>query len=113
MAVAVALDNLLSNALKFSENGKQIWVQVHAEQENIVCTVRDEGPGLSVEDQARLFQRGVRLSNSPTGDELTLGFGLSIAKDLVERLGGSIWCESHSGHGTSFHIRLPAFKENA
>jgi signal transduction histidine kinase len=112
VAVAVVLDNLLSNALKFSENGKQIWVHVRTEQDHIVCTVRDEGPGLSVEDQARLFQKGVRLSNSPTGGEPSLGYGLVIAKDLVEKLGGSIRCESHPGRGANFHVRLPAFREN-
>ncbi len=112
VAIAVVLDNLLSNALKFSENGKQIWVTVRREQDHIVCTVRDDGPGLSVEDQARLFQRGVRLSNSPTGGEPTLGYGLVIAKDLVEKLGGSIWCESHPGRGATFHFRLPAFRKN-
>ena len=112
VAVAVVLDNLLSNALKFSENGKQIWVHVRTEQDHIVCTVRDEGPGLSVEDQVRLFQKGVRLSNSPTGGEPSLGYGLVIAKDLVEKLGGSIRCESHPGCGANFHVRLPAFREN-
>jgi signal transduction histidine kinase len=112
VAVAVILDNLLSNALKFSENGKQIWVTVRTEQDHVICTVRDEGPGLSVEDQARLFQMGVRLSNSPTGGEPTLGYGLVIAKDLVEKLGGSIWCESHPGCGATFHVRLPAFRKN-
>jgi signal transduction histidine kinase len=109
VAVAVVLDNLLSNALKFSENGKQIWVKVSQEQDHVVCTVRDEGPGLSAEDQSRLFQKGVRLSNAPTGEEPTTGYGLAIAKDLVEKLGGSIWCESYPGRGTAFHVRLPVF----
>jgi signal transduction histidine kinase len=112
VAVAVILDNLLSNALKFSENGKQIWVTVRTEQDQVICTVRDEGPGLSVEDQARLFQIGVRLSNSPTGGEPTLGYGLVIAKDLMEKLGGSIWCESQPGRGANFHVRLPAYRES-
>jgi signal transduction histidine kinase len=111
VGIAVVLDNLLSNALKFSDSGKQIWVHVRAEQDHIICAVRDEGPGLSPEDQARLFQRGVRLSNSPTGGEPTLGYGLVIAKDLVEKLGGSIWCESRPGCGASFHVRLPAFSD--
>jgi signal transduction histidine kinase len=109
VSVAVVLDNLLSNALKFSETGKQIWVGVRAEPNHIVCTVRDEGPGLSAEDQTRLFQKGIRLSNSPTGGEPSLGYGLVIAKDLVEKLDGSIWCESQPGQGAGFHVRLPAF----
>ena len=86
VAVAVVFDNLLSNALKFSENGKQIYVSVRSEKDQIIFSVSDEGPGLSVEDQSRLFQKGVRLSNSPTAGESTLGYGLAIAKDLVEKL---------------------------
>jgi signal transduction histidine kinase len=112
VAVAAVLDNLMSNALKFSENGKKIWVGVRTEQDQVLCTVRDEGPGFSVEDQALLFQKGVRLSASPTGGELSTGYGLAIAKDLVEKIGGSIGCESRPGHGATFYVRLPALREN-
>jgi signal transduction histidine kinase len=112
VAVAVVMDNLLSNALKFSENGKEIWVNVSREPDWVACTVRDEGPGLSAGDQSRLFQKGVRLSNAPTGGELTTGYGLAIAKDIVEKLGGSIWCESRPGHGAKFGFRLPAVRED-
>ena len=62
VAVAAVLDNLLSNAVKFSPPEKRVWVRVTAEPSHLVCTVQDEGPGLSIEEQARLFQRGVRLS---------------------------------------------------
>lgn len=58
VAVAVVVDNLLSNAVKYSPRGKPITVTVRAERGTVVCDVRDEGPGLSVEDQAKLFQRG-------------------------------------------------------
>jgi signal transduction histidine kinase len=67
VAVASVLDNLLSNALKYSQPGKQVWVRVWGEQGRVVCEVRDEGPGLSQEDQARLFQRGTTLTPRPTG----------------------------------------------
>jgi signal transduction histidine kinase len=111
VAVAVVLDNLLSNALKFSDNGKQVWVDVTADPDHVTCTVRDEGRGFSPEDMARLFQKGVRLSNTPTGGETTLGFGLAIAREIIEKLGGRIWCESQPGQGASFHVRLPAYRE--
>jgi signal transduction histidine kinase len=112
VAVAAVMDNLMSNALKFSEYGKQIWVAVREELDRIVITVRDQGPGFSVEDQARLFQKGVRLSNPTTGGELSSGYGLAIARELVEKIGGSIACESRRGHGAIFQVRLPAFKDN-
>ena len=73
----------------------------------VVCHVQDEGPGLSAEDQAQLFRRGVRLTPRPTGGEASSGFGLAIAKDLIEQLGGRIWCESTLAHGARFSFSLP------
>jgi signal transduction histidine kinase len=107
MGVAAALDNLLSNAVKFSPPGKQIWVRVQPEPESVECSVQDEGPGLSPEDQAKLFQKGVRLSAVPTGGEPSSGYGLAVAKALVDRVGGQIWCESQLGAGARFSIRIP------
>ena len=110
LAVAAVLDNLLSNAVKFSQPGKRIWVEVRAEQDIIVCSIRDEGPGLSAADQEKLFQHGVRLSPQPTGDELSSGYGLAVAKDLVEKLGGQLWCESIEGQGSRFSFSLLAYR---
>ena len=107
VAVAAALDNLLSNAVKYSVPGKRIHVTVTQGPDEVVCHVQDEGPGLSVEDQAQLFRRGVRLTPQPTGGEASSGFGLAIAKDLVEQLGGRIWCESTLAHGARFSFSLP------
>jgi two-component system sensor histidine kinase/response regulator len=109
LGLAASMDNLLSNAFKYSEPGSRIWVKVSREQDEVVCTVRDEGPGFTTDDLGRLFQKGVRLANSPTGGEISTGYGLAIAKDLVEKIGGSIGCESRPGHGAAFFIRLPAF----
>jgi signal transduction histidine kinase len=110
VAVAAVLDNLLSNAVKYSPPGKSIWVELRDEQTSVVCSVRDEGPGLSPEDQAGLFQRGVRLSARTTGGEASNGYGLAVAKELVDQLGGEIWCESTLGAGACFAFRLPAYR---
>jgi two-component system, sensor histidine kinase LadS len=108
VAVAAVLDNLLSNAIKYSPPGKRIWIQVRGDQDSVVCSVQDEGPGLSQEEQARLFQRGVRLSPVPTGGESSTGYGLAVAKELLERLHGEIWCVSTPGQGACFLFRLSA-----
>jgi signal transduction histidine kinase len=101
------LDTRLSNAVKYSPPGKRVWVRLRAEADGVVCGVQDEGPGLTATDQAKLFQRGVTLSATPTGGEPSTGFGLAVARELVGQLGGSIWCESRPGQGACFSFRLP------
>ncbi len=110
VAVAAVMDNLLSNAIKYSPPGKQIWVEIRGEGTSVVCTVRDEGPGLSKEDQAKLYQRGIQLSAVPTGGESSSGYGLAVAKELIDKLGGDLWCESTLGAGACFSFRLPAYQ---
>ncbi len=108
-AIAAVMDNLLSNAIKYSPYGRSIWVNLYAEPDCYVCCVRDEGPGISAEEQGRLFQRGVRLSATPTGGESSQGYGLAVAKELVDLVKGSIWCESEPPFGATFCFRLPAY----
>ena len=107
VAVAAVLDNFMSNAVKYSPPKRKILARVTAESQHVVCGIQDEGPGLSREDQARLFQRGVRLGSVPTGGEPSTGYGLAVAKELIDKLGGEIWCESELGRGARFCFRLP------
>jgi signal transduction histidine kinase len=113
VAIAAVLDNLLSNAVKYSERGKKVWVQVIHESNGVVCSVRDEGPGISKENQAELFQHGGKVGSIPTAGESSTGYGLAVAKEIMERLGGKIWCESELGKGAVFAFSLPLeFKGN-
>jgi signal transduction histidine kinase len=105
--VSAVVDNLLSNAAKYSPRGRRIWVQVAAEPGGIVCRVRDEGPGLSPDEQARLFLPGVRLGPVPTDGEPSSGYGLAIAKRFVDQLGGKIQCVAAPGEGATFSFSLP------
>jgi two-component system, sensor histidine kinase and response regulator len=107
VAAAAILENLLSNAVKFSPPGGRVVVRLRRDGDTAVVTVADEGPGLSPEDQARLFQRGVRLTPKPTAGEPSSGYGLAVAKDLAARLGGQLWCDSVLGQGCAFSLRLP------
>jgi len=81
-ALSQILDNLLSNALKFSPPGKRIDVEVRAADAFVECVIRDQGPGFNAEDQKRMFRRYGRLSARPTGGEPSTGLGLSIVKKL-------------------------------
>jgi two-component system sensor histidine kinase/response regulator len=106
-ALGQVLDNLLSNALKFSLPGKQITVSVLPVEKGFECRIKDQGPGLTAEDKLRMFRRYRRLSAKPTGGEPSTGLGLSIAKKLVQAMRGQLTCESTPGEGATFAVRLP------
>lgn len=111
VATAAVLDNLFSNAMKYSPPGTSIHVQISAEPDGVVCSIRDEGPGLSEADHAKLFRPGIQLTPKPTGGEPTTGYGLAVAKEFIQRLGGTIWCDSVLGQGSCFSFRLPLYQE--
>ena len=106
-AILQILDNLISNALKFSPPNTTIHVHSVPAKDFALVTVRDEGPGISAEDQKKLFEKFVRLSARPTGGESSTGLGLSIVKKLTEAMSGTIQCHSALGAGTTFMLRLP------
>lgn len=101
------IENLLGNAIKFSPKGKNVWVTVTEESLGAIITVQDEGPGISEEDQKKLYQNYMRLSARPTGGESSTGLGLSIVKEIVDKMKGTIRCESKLGEGTRFIVSLP------
>lgn len=101
------IENLLSNAIKFSPEGKKVFVELKALPSMIEFSVKDDGPGISKEDQSKLFQRFQQLSARPTGGESSSGLGLFIVKTIVEKIGGEISCESELGNGAKFILRLP------
>ncbi len=103
------LENLVSNAIKYSPLGKPIWVSVYQENERVCLSVKDEGPGLTLDDQKQLFSSFGRLSAQPTGGESATGFGLSIVKQLVELQEGKVWAESKGPEtGSTFFVQMPA-----
>lgn len=108
-ALTQVLENLLTNAIKFSPQGSRVKVSVTAPVGGVArCTVADEGPGFTVEDRVKLFQRYGRLSTRPTGGEPSTGLGLSIVKRLVEAMGSLVVLESAPGEGARFRLEMPA-----
>jgi signal transduction histidine kinase len=104
-----AIDNLVSNAIKYSPIGGKISVLVSHEPNNTVIRIGDEGAGLSPEDLGRLFGRFQRLSAKPTAGESSTGLGLSIVKRIIDMHGGHVTAESAGpGQGSTFTVRLPA-----
>jgi len=104
------LTNLVSNAVKFSPAKGTIWLSICAVDETTVrLSVRDEGPGLTAEDQTKLFLPFTKLSNTAGGHTHSVGLGLSIVKLMAEGMGGRVGCESTSGHGATFFVLLPRY----
>jgi signal transduction histidine kinase len=101
------LDNLVSNAVKFSPPKTTVFLHVTATNGFVNLAVNDQGPGLSAEDQKKLFGKFVRLSAQPTGGETSTGLGLSIVKKLAEAMSGTVVCHSELGAGATFTLRLP------
>lgn len=106
MAMSQVLDNLVSNAIKYSPPDKQIWVDIQEKPTTICIAIRDEGPGLSDDDKSKLFGKFARLSAQPTGGEHSTGLGLSIVKKMVEAMNGKVWCESELGKGATFLVEF-------
>jgi signal transduction histidine kinase len=100
-------DNLISNALKYSPYGKSVFVRLNQNNQFIHCEIQDEGPGLSKDDQQKLFNQFSRLTPKPTGGEYSTGLGLFIVKKLIDSMHGKVWCESTLGQGTTFILEIP------
>ncbi|UCF51722.1 MAG: HAMP domain-containing histidine kinase, partial [Bradyrhizobium sp.] len=104
-----AIDNLISNAVKYSPIGGKITVAVTHDAGDTIVRVSDEGAGLSPEDLGRLFGRFQRLSAKPTAGESSTGLGLSIVKRIIDMHGGEVTAESDGPNkGSTFTITLPA-----
>lgn len=103
--LSVALDNLLSNALRHTPSGGVVRVRLDSEGDQAILAVQDSGPGIPPEHLPRLFERFYRVpGQSPaTG----VGLGLSIVREIVSGHGGSIAATSPPGAGARFEIRLP------
>jgi len=100
-------ENLLSNALKFSPEGKSVELSMLKEETFAAVAVKDAGPGIREADKSRMFKKFQKLSARPTGGEASTGLGLFIVKQLVDAMQGEIHVRSEVGKGTEFKVRLP------
>jgi signal transduction histidine kinase len=105
--LAQVLDNLISNALKFTPEGGTVDVRTRADDEHAMLEVSDTGIGIPAEDQSRLFERFFRSSKAHEQAIPGTGLGLAIVKAIVEAHSGRIEVESREGEGTTFRVRLP------
>ena len=107
--LVMILRNLVSNAVKYAAKGTEIRVSVLRKGKDILVSVSDQGPGIPVEEQSRLFQAFERLEAGATKSK-GLGLGLLVCRRLVEAHGGRIWVESKVGKGSTFYFSIPINK---
>ncbi|GAB2732415.1 sensor histidine kinase [Arthrobacter bambusae] len=106
--ISQVLDNLISNAIKYSPDGGDVRVTLRQEENGLVCHVKDTGMGMDKQDQADAFTRYFRAGNVRNTAIHGVGLGLSICKAIVDAHGGTIGLESVPGEGTTFTFRVPA-----
>ena len=106
--VGQVLTNLLSNALKFTDNGGAVEVSAWPSENAIVVSVRDTGVGMAADELGDIFQMYRQGASSDKSQRRSTGIGLMICKKIVEAHGGRIWVESEPGKGSSFYFSLPA-----
>jgi len=108
--ISQVLLNLVGNAIKFTDAG-EVEITAAAENGDFTVAVRDTGPGISPEDQAKIFEEFQQADDSSTRKKGGSGLGLSIAKRIVEMHGGRIWVNSAPGAGSTFAFTLPVTVE--
>jgi signal transduction histidine kinase/CheY-like chemotaxis protein len=102
------LRNLVSNAIKFTNNGGAIYINAKQTDSNTTISVSDNGVGISHDNKAKLFDVGQVLTTKGTAEETGTGLGLLLCKEFVEKHDGKIWVESEEGKGSEFKFTLPS-----
>jgi signal transduction histidine kinase len=106
-ALAKIMDNLLSNALKYTPTGKKVQIDLEDNHDSISMNIIDQGIGISEKDLPFIFERFYRTDQSRNRESGGFGLGLTIVKELVEALGGKITVSSTVGQGSTFSVHLP------
>jgi CheY-like chemotaxis protein len=107
--VTEVVENLLSNASKYSPDGGEIGLRVEAEGETVTMSVTDKGIGISAQELERLFRPFSRVRSPKTADIEGSGLGLYICDRIVRAHGGRLWAESQPGEGSTFSFTIPLF----
>lgn len=105
------IDNLIENAIKYTPEGGEIWVNARGDGDKVLINVTDTGIGISNEDAGHIFQKFYRVDNSQTRQIGGTGLGLYLVKQRVEALGGRVWVESGFGDGSTFFVSLPRISD--
>jgi two-component system NtrC family sensor kinase len=105
------LDNLVGNAIKYAPDNGHVEIDLHSEDHQIILNIVDDGPGIPVSEQGKIFDKFYRATNAPK-ESVGTGLGLAIVKSIVDSHQGRVWVESAPGSGAAFFVVLPAHEEN-
>lgn len=105
--VNTVLRNLITNAIKFSNENSKISLSAAPQEDYMLFSVADTGVGISKNVVDELMEFGFKYTTNGTHDEIGTGLGLTLCKEFVEKSGGKIWLESELGRGTTFHFTIP------
>lgn len=105
--LSLVFENLISNALKFSNRESEINIVMQSNDGHVQVMVRDQGPGVLEGEEDRLFKKFAKLTAKPTAGESSTGLGLALVKRYVEMLNGQVWYERSATIGATFVVELP------
>ncbi|MEO6135956.1 MAG: HAMP domain-containing sensor histidine kinase [Ginsengibacter sp.] len=105
------LSNLLTNAIKYAPDSKEIIVRLDKTESSVICSIKDFGPGIREDEGEKIFDRFYRVSGENLHTYPGLGLGLYISRQIVEKHNGKLWYESEFGKGSTFYFELPLIKE--
>jgi len=105
--IGQAMDNFLTNAIKYSPEGSEITVTLQSVPDAVRFAVSDQGPGISREEQGNLFNEFAKAGSVTTGGEKSTGLGLAIVKKIIEAHKGHVGIDSEPGKGSTFYFTLP------
>lgn len=109
--ITQVITNLISNAIKFTNEGGRITLRLKHEERELVCSIEDAGIGIAESDLNRIFEKFQQLTKVYGPGEKGTGLGLSIAKKIIEMHKGRIWAKSRLGEGSEFYFSLPRYSE--
>jgi signal transduction histidine kinase len=105
--INTVLRNLVNNAVKFTDSGKEVALKVRKDEKFLEIEVKDQGVGISPENLKKLFRIDVKYKTIGTSGEKGTGLGLILCHEFIHKNHGEIWCNSKLGKGTSFYFTLP------
>lgn len=105
--IRVVMQNLIENAIKYSNKDDRVFISLKEDEGNILVSVRDTGIGIKIEEQKNIFTKFYRASNAKEKEQIGSGLGLYTTKNIIEHHKGKIWFESNEKQGSTFYFSLP------